>query len=259
MRKYIYLNPRRGGLAIGASLLLALSQHSFGATIGYNFIGMGSAGGINMGHVYSPTGDLTVTAWGSINENDTVTPFFDGVSGMPDCSDTKDNGSCLNTIYLKDEGAERGSGLGVQEPPEPTVGGSSGISGKGREKNEQVVFDFTASLATSVNVGLTGIDFDSDSPILYVDLGASFLTFNSAAIQAACSPVVDFACTLSFAGLTGLDGLSIERFALRETGDEIKVGAFAAETSVVPLPAAAWLFGSGLLGMIVIARRKKAA
>jgi len=30
-------------------------------------------------------------------------------------------------------------------------------------------------------------------------------------------------------------------------------------TSVVPIPAAAWLFGSGLLGMIGIAIRKKAA
>jgi len=28
-------------------------------------------------------------------------------------------------------------------------------------------------------------------------------------------------------------------------------------TSVVPIPAAAWLFGSGLLGLIGIARRKK--
>jgi hypothetical protein len=32
-----------------------------------------------------------------------------------------------------------------------------------------------------------------------------------------------------------------------------------AETTMVPLPAAVWLFGSGLLGVIGIARRKKAA
>ena len=31
------------------------------------------------------------------------------------------------------------------------------------------------------------------------------------------------------------------------------------ETQVVPIPAAAWLFGSGLLGLVGIARRKKAA
>ena len=30
------------------------------------------------------------------------------------------------------------------------------------------------------------------------------------------------------------------------------------ETSVIPVPAAAWLFGSGLLGLIGVARRKKA-
>ena len=30
------------------------------------------------------------------------------------------------------------------------------------------------------------------------------------------------------------------------------------ETTVVPVPAAVWLFGSGLLGLIGVARRKKA-
>jgi hypothetical protein len=34
---------------------------------------------------------------------------------------------------------------------------------------------------------------------------------------------------------------------------------FTAEASVVPVPAAAWLFGSGLLGLVGIARRRRAA
>jgi hypothetical protein len=34
---------------------------------------------------------------------------------------------------------------------------------------------------------------------------------------------------------------------------------YGIEISQVPLPAAVWLFGSGLLGLVGIARRKKAA
>lgn len=36
-------------------------------------------------------------------------------------------------------------------------------------------------------------------------------------------------------------------------------GSYLVRTSVVPIPAAIWLFGSGLLGLVGIARRKKAA
>ena len=43
-------------------------------------------------------------------------------------------------------------------------------------------------------------------------------------------------------------------------GDPLNLaaGAFSGSLSIVPVPAAAWLFGSGLLGLIGIARRKKA-
>lgn len=37
------------------------------------------------------------------------------------------------------------------------------------------------------------------------------------------------------------------------------VSSFDAEIRAVPLPTAVWLFGSGLLGLVVISRRKKAA
>jgi len=35
-------------------------------------------------------------------------------------------------------------------------------------------------------------------------------------------------------------------------------GSYLVKTSVVPVPAAVWLFGSGLLGLVGVARRKKA-
>ena len=41
-------------------------------------------------------------------------------------------------------------------------------------------------------------------------------------------------------------------------GTYVSTGTFTAATTVVPIPAAVWLFGSGLLGLIGVARRKKA-
>jgi len=43
-----------------------------------------------------------------------------------------------------------------------------------------------------------------------------------------------------------------------EAGASTSYGMYGIEISQVPLPAAVWLFGSGLLGLIGIAKRKKA-
>ncbi len=42
-------------------------------------------------------------------------------------------------------------------------------------------------------------------------------------------------------------------------GSGADVGSFLVRTSVVPIPAAVWLFGSGLLGLIGYSKRKKVA
>lgn len=42
-------------------------------------------------------------------------------------------------------------------------------------------------------------------------------------------------------------------------GNAVNIGEVAFEVSAVPIPATAWLFGSGLLGLIGVARRKKSA
>jgi hypothetical protein len=46
----------------------------------------------------------------------------------------------------------------------------------------------------------------------------------------------------------GLQGIADESWGLNNVQVEV---------SAVPVPAAVWLFGSGLLGLIVIARKKK--
>jgi hypothetical protein len=40
---------------------------------------------------------------------------------------------------------------------------------------------------------------------------------------------------------------------------DTRLGQYGIEITQIPVPPAAWLFGSGLLGMIAISRRKKAA
>ena len=58
-----------------------------------------------------------------------------------------------------------------------------------------------------------------------------------------------------------LDAPGFETGGAAIIGDplDLSAGAFSASLSMVPVPAAVWLFGSGLLGLIGIARRKRAA
>lgn len=58
-----------------------------------------------------------------------------------------------------------------------------------------------------------------------------------------------------------LTGPGFETGGAAAIGDPLNLsaGAFSGSLSIVPVPAAVWLFGSGLLGLVGIARRKKAA
>ena len=49
-----------------------------------------------------------------------------------------------------------------------------------------------------------------------------------------------------------------QEFVLYKTDSDATKGAFLVRTSVVPVPAALWLFGSGLLGLVGIASKKAA-
>jgi len=45
----------------------------------------------------------------------------------------------------------------------------------------------------------------------------------------------------------------------RDSSSSLRLYALSEEITIVPVPAAAWLFGSGLLGLTGMARRKKVA
>jgi len=60
------------------------------------------------------------------------------------------------------------------------------------------------------------------------------------------------------AGWGMIDGAFIGFNANFTTGTGTPGGSYAGAASVIPVPAAAWLFGSGLLGLVGVARRKAA-
>ena len=95
----------------------------------------------------------------------------------------------------------------------------------------------------------TESDLDNFSMSLVVGSGVSSLTYN---YFAAASPTTQGPVVLNFPlSITGTDIASGQSFEYGYTESTQTVSA-----AVVPIPAAAWLFGSGLLGLIGIARKK---
>jgi len=64
--------------------------------------------------------------------------------------------------------------------------------------------------------------------------------------------------TFGFSGLSGIDQIRID-FISQKSKIGLAFNNFSPTTTVVPVPAAIWLFGSGMLGLIGVARRKNAA
>ena len=60
-------------------------------------------------------------------------------------------------------------------------------------------------------------------------------------------------------GVRGFDAYELNPYTLPSDSSEwIRASLLVADTTVVPVPAAVWLFGSGLIGLIGVAKRKKA-
>jgi hypothetical protein len=115
--------------------------------------------------------------------------------------------------------------------------------------------EFSMSFASPVNA--VGLYIVSGDPLF-----ASDVSLNTTAGSALNSDVVDVA--LEDGGLAYYIGLiSDTAFSSADlTFDAAAVGAFLYSvdditTSAVPLPGAIWLFGSGLVGLISLSRRRK--
>ena len=132
------------------------------------------------------------------------------------------------------------------------------------------------------NVDGGGIDLSFDSSVLNVlsvtidevvwDLGVGISTgtidnvagtVNGIAVNAWGDVTGDFTvATIQFQAIGGLwstSGLTLTEYALNpwaSDGSAINPDYINGSVSIVPVPAAVWLFGSGLLGLLGFARRK---
>jgi hypothetical protein len=132
--------------------------------------------------------------------------------------------------------------------------GGAGIVPTGSTVASHYIFFDPQNVTSQVGT----VTFDSDI----------FGIITSTANLAASDFLVNTGVTYLNPGLRGLEaGDNVTITGLREItvdwsastpGDYIRVLTDFSPGAVVPIPAAAWLFGSGLLGLIGIARRKKA-
>lgn len=177
-------------LTIGFGSLLALGQPVTAATITFDLdftLTQAEANVDNPGtNVYEgnkstlPDGDptnafhpsevpsITITARGNLDANDPfgLTPNQVFKDNAGDADDLRPNSIVLSSATEAKKASE--IGLGVQEPE---GGGSSGISGKGHEINEEVMFSFDIPvLTTSIILGLSDVCFfgcdKHDAPVL---------------------------------------------------------------------------------------------
>jgi hypothetical protein len=124
---------------------------------------------------------------------------------------------------------------------------------------EEIRINLTNDTNTSWN-NLT-IEYNNHDPSEQVNLGLNVLGSGTS------TPTIDAILTNPNTGLpTGLalsflppesDWVGVEGFADRNMMfDPFQPYSITISTSAVPVPAAVWLFGSGLIGLIGIARRK---
>ena len=125
---------------------------------------------------------------------------------------------------------------------------------------QEITIDFWArgyGLAGGVHFAELFSEIDGGGTSSSVILGGGPLfpsdtTWNKYSYVMNAGPDVSGGITLQFNAATGANIGS-------ETYFEIDDISITVDTPAVPVPAAAWLFGSGLLGLIGIARRKTAA
>ncbi|MDE0942964.1 MAG: hypothetical protein OSB58_11125 [Alphaproteobacteria bacterium] len=151
-----------GALSIAALSLAALAVTALAVSgpAAASLIDFTNTGYENFGATYKPAADsnVTITARGNLDTADPYNPYAVQVSP----EDPGPNTLVATSGVGRNRPWERG--LGVQEPLSgrqktgDNPGGSTGISGKGREENEQVIFSFDQPVfRSSIILGLSDI------------------------------------------------------------------------------------------------------
>jgi hypothetical protein len=155
----------------------------------------------------------------------------------------------LTAIALNNPGDSL-TGISLATPPTPTTFNALGLASNGVNGQPLGWFDFGAG---------TGGNWEGGGPPsngLAANASATF-RFNLVGTNLTALDTTSFATTFSAVNHNNpapTDDFLAVRFRGFANGGSDKVSA-----SVVPLPAAVWLFGSGLIGLAGLARRKFSA
>ena len=228
-RRVLSLHKRRVVWISFPLLVLSFAQGAGAATISWNGVLRAVLADTETGIYTGGTEDVSVFS-GSFNYGDTC-------------------GGCLVEPFPPDEinyvfsgGTGSITGLGVT---------TTGVESSVAISNDQVVDTDAAALfaifGLTVTPGTTpdvwSVASETSGDVIEWDVSFVYLTtdpFSDSSYTATPPPNPDLII-----------------FQLDED-DEVKYFAFGEVTTVVPIPASVWLFGSGLLGLIGMARRKKA-
>lgn len=123
------------------------------------------------------------------------------------------------------------------------IGGSANPSNLPGANNVTPSFQATMDFSADVNPGppVNGVNTSADILGIVLGLG-SFADFGAAAIAVAAGD-------LRF-------GLHVRSIGVAGDSDSYIGGGPDPDIRIVPIPAAAWLFGSALLGLVAVTRRK---
>jgi hypothetical protein len=99
----------------------------------------------------------------------------------------------------------------------------------------------------------------SDIDLLSISIGSSLTTFDIVTLTFLAQAPGNAAVTPSLGNFSGTStpNIWVDQFGVDEVVPTYTPGSV--QISAVPVPAAVWLFGSGLIGLVGIARRRRSA
>ena len=114
--------------------------------------------------------------------------------------------------------------------------------------------EFSVLSAEPMTFRVTLTDFEFPAPMIETGVNLTTATESLGSLMAPGSFTFDYV-----PGDRAIGEYSVSFYGFADASTSSQLGQYGIDISQVPVPAAAWLFGSGLIGLIGIARRKKAA
>ena len=244
-----YLRSR--ALATFALLLFTIGQP---ASAGFIDFQMASLTDGDLGTLYTGFDNIELTGGTNLKASDPL-----GINP----GEEKSGKSQTATVWFNDD-----YGIGVR-PYDPEIKGSKGISGKGGDKNEELIFEFqNSAVLGSIHLGLSGDDqykFSDNSAVILLqvavsgnwftisqaDFGDSFTLDNTLISDPLRRGTLWFGHSDFLAASTLSTSTLVSKLKVRNTEDgELYVYSYSNNSSVsVPEPTTLVLLALGLAGI----------